>query len=113
MQLFKLMDTDHSGLISKSEFQQFLTARLPSGHHAPVQQARASRNLNNLVSYIKWSGISTNTILKIADTNHDSVIDLGEFKVLVGKLNFNVTDEEIKEMFDRISKNGDNKITNN
>jgi Ca2+-binding EF-hand superfamily protein len=66
-----------------------------------------------LVGYIKWSGISTNTILKIADTNHDSVIDLGEFKVLVGKLNFNVTDEEIKEMFDRISKNGDNKITIN
>jgi Ca2+-binding EF-hand superfamily protein len=110
LQLFQLLDVDRSGLISKNEFLQFLTVRMPSGKQHVIQEERAGRNLQNFASYLKWSGISAPTILKIADVNGDSQISQEELGALLAKLNFKVSDEEVYEIFSLINKNGDSSI---
>jgi Ca2+-binding EF-hand superfamily protein len=46
----------------------------------------------------------------LADINHDSSIEHGEFSELLKKLNFVVSEDEIFEMFSLINKNKDKHI---
>lgn len=78
LQLYKLFDSDKNGLISKPEFMEFITKRMPSKRSHTVQsiqRERAARNIQQLTAYIKWSGINATAILNMADTDHSKTLD--------------------------------------
>ena len=80
LNIFKLFDNDRSGLISQNEFLSKLVMNLPSNiQHAPVNIERAQRNLKNFVGYIKYKGITPETILNAADRDKSGEVDRKEF----------------------------------
>lgn len=88
---------------------------MPSHKQPPTihtfQKERAARNLSQLVGYIKWMNISPETILKMADSDGDRTLEFDEFaKFVRTKLNFNISEEEISELFTVINKSNDSKI---
>ena len=115
LQLYKLFDSDKNGLISKKEFLEFITRRMPSkkAHTLQsIQRERATRNIQQLTAYIKWSGINATSILNLADTNKSNALDLKEFSdLLTNKLKFKMSSEEIEELFIVINKNNGDNIT--
>lgn len=115
LQLYKLFDSDKNGLISKTEFLEFITRRMPSKrlHTAQsIQRERAARNIQQLTAYIKWSGINATSILNMADTDHSKTLDYDEFAdLLTNKLKFKMSTEEIEELFTVINKDHNEKIT--
>lgn len=109
--IFKLFDTDKSGLISQDEFLGKLVRNLPSqAHHEPVHSERAQRNLDNFVGYVKWRGITPEAILQAADRDNSGEVDQKEFSVLLEKLHFHISEEEVHELYTVVNKDPKNGI---
>jgi len=110
LKFFTLFDADKNGLISKSEFVNLIVAKLPDlGAAESIGTERGRRNLKSFVDYLKWSSVSAETFIKIADKDRNGVIDMKEFEELLNrKLNFNITFPEVEEVFKIIdtSKSG-------
>ena len=52
------------------------------------------------VDYLKWSSVSPATFVKIADKDKDGQINMKEFNELLNqKLSFNISFEEVNEIF--------------
>jgi hypothetical protein len=88
---------------------------MPSNRQLPstntFQKERAERNISQMVGYIKWMGISPETIVKMADSDGNRTLDFNEFYIFVtAKLNFKISKEEVGELFTVINKSQDNKI---
>lgn len=84
---------------------EFLTKRLPSDKPHVIEKDRALRNLQQLTGYLKWSKIDAMEVMKIADTDHNSTVDIKEFtELLVKKFNFHISTTEIEEIFALINK---------
>jgi len=45
-----------------------------------VGTERGRRNLKEFVDYLKWSSVSAETFIKIADRDRNGVIDMKEFE---------------------------------
>lgn len=101
LKFFTLFDADKNGLISKTEFVTLIVAKLPDMQAAEsIGTERGRRNLKSFVDYLKWSAVSPETFIKIADRDRNGVIDMKEFEELLNrKLNFNISFQEVEEVF--------------
>ena len=98
--MFGLFDVDKNGLVSKTEFVKLLNSKLPESKPQSVASERARRNLDVLSGHMKWTQTSPESLLQLADKDRNYTIDLKEFhELLIGKLGFQVSVEEVKEMF--------------
>ena len=73
---------------------------MPSYRQAPTahtfQKERAARNLTQLAGYVKWMNISTETLLKLADSDGNRKLNYKEFSAfLTAKLGFKISEDEI------------------
>ena len=93
---------------------RLIRSKLTDSKQMSVGSARARRNLQNFVDYMKWSTISPETIVKLADSDKNSVLDKKEFEVLLNnKLRFHISTEEVEEVFKIIDKTGNGTINVN
>ena len=98
--MFGLFDVDKNGLVSKTEFVKLLNSKLPESKPQSVASERARRNLDVLSGHMKWTQTSPESLLQLADKDRNYTIHLKEFhELLIGKLGFQVSLEEVKEMF--------------
>ena len=98
-------------MISRDEFVKLIIRKLPEKIDMSLGSARARRNLQQFVDYMKWSTISPETIVKLADIDKNSVLDKKEFEVLLNnKLRFQISSEEVEEVFKIIDKEGSGSI---
>lgn len=87
---------------------------MPDINEQSAGTERGRRNLKQFVDYLKWSAVSAETFIKIADRDRNGVIDMKEFEQLLNqKLSFNITFEEVQEVFKIIdtSKSGSINVT--
>mgnify|MGYP000017624719 CR=1 FL=1 len=76
MKLFALFDADKNGLISKKEFLNLIKEKYPDAMQGSAGTERGNRNLKQFIDYLKWSQVSPQTFIKIADSNRDGVINM-------------------------------------
>lgn len=112
--MFGLFDVDKNGLISKTQFVKLLNNKLPESKPQTVANERAKRNLNLLSAHMKWTKTTPEDILQLADKDRNYTIDMKEFhELLCGKLGFQVSVEEVKEMFYIIDSSNNGSINAN
>lgn len=75
LNLFQMFDVDKNGLISRQEFVNLIINKLQVAEHS-VGSERARRNLKQFVEFIKWSQVSPDTVIKLADNNNNHELDM-------------------------------------
>lgn len=77
-----------------------LLNNFPNPNKESVATERAKRNMSQFVEYLKWSSVSPTTFIKIADKDKDGQISMNQFNDLLNnKLSFNITFDEVNEVF--------------
>jgi len=111
LKIFRHIDSDHNGLVSKPEFTGLLANKFPSGKEHHISSLRGKRNLQQFAEYVKWSKITPEKILELAGKDKNATIDMKEFEELVTKkLNFQISIPEINEVFKEIDGSSDGSI---